>query len=120
MPEENYYEQVLRYVYRPTTTKLHHKPYYIENLSDKFFYSQLPDGCYGYDTLDMEDPHLICGATGKSCYMGMYCNCLCCKFEFVSHARRINNRDYITRPLDPRIVTYCPHVKGAKALNLPF
>ena len=70
--------------------------------------------------LPWEDPHLICGATGKACYMGMYCNCLCCKFEFVSHARRINNRDYITRPLDPRIVTYCPHVKGAKAYNLPF
>ena len=70
--------------------------------------------------LPWEDPHLICGATGKSCYMGMYCNCLCCKFEFVSHARRINNRDYITRPLDPRIVTYCKHRKGEKALNLPF
>ena len=59
MPEENYYEQVLRYVYRPTLTKLHHKPYYIENLTDKYFYSQLPDGCYGYDTLDMEDLSVV-------------------------------------------------------------
>ena len=62
----------------------------------------------------------ICGATGKLCYMGMYCNCLCCKFEFISFARHINGRCYLTRPLDPRIVTYCPHVKGAKAYNLPF
>ena len=59
MPEENHYEQILRYVYRPTVTKLHHKPYYIENLSDKFFYSQLPDECYGYDTLDMEDLSVV-------------------------------------------------------------
>ena len=27
---------------------------------------------------------------------------------------------YVARKLDPRIVTYCPHVKGAKAYNLPF
>ena len=27
---------------------------------------------------------------------------------------------YVARKLDPRIVTYCAHVKGAKALNLPF
>ena len=62
----------------------------------------------------------ICGATGELCIMGMRCNCLCCKFEFISFARHINGRCYLTRPLDSRIVTYCAHVKGAKALNLPF
>ena len=62
----------------------------------------------------------ICGATDEPCIMGMRCNCLCCKFEFTSFARHINGRCYLTRPLDPRIVTYCAHVKGAKALNLPF
>ena len=79
---------------------------------------------YCAPTLDVELPWEaiapICGATGKPCYMGMHCNCLCCKFEFISHAVRINSRDYLTRPLNPQIVTYCPHVKGAKAYNLPF
>ena len=65
MPEENYYEQVLRYVYRPTTTKLHHKPYHIENLTGNFFYSQLPDGCFAYDTLDMEDLVVMCECCGE-------------------------------------------------------
>ena len=70
--------------------------------------------------LPWEDVHPICGATGEPCIMGMRCNCLCCKFEFTSFARHINGRCYLTRPLSPRIVTYCPHVKGAKAYNLPF
>ena len=71
--------------------------------------------------LPWEDvPQLTCGATGEPCIMGMYCNCLCCKFEFTSFARHINGRYYLARPLDPRIITYCKHRKGAKALNLPF
>ena len=69
---------------------------------------------------EWEDIAPICGATGEPCIMGMYCNCLCCKFEFTSFARHINGRYYLARPLSPRIVTYCAHVKGAKALNLPF
>ena len=70
--------------------------------------------------IDLPWEDILCDATKEICHMGMYCNCLCCKFEFISHARHINGRCYLTRPLDPRIVTYCAHVKGAKALNLPF
>ena len=70
--------------------------------------------------LPWEDVHPICGATDEPCIMGMRCNCLCCKFEFISFARHINGHCYLTRKLNPKVVTYCKHRKGEKALNLPF
>ena len=41
-------------------------------------------------------------------------------FRPIAHIHYTGKQLYIARTLDPRIVTYCPHVKGAKAYNLPF